>query len=109
MLHYTLILLFFPEDEFERPVVVDFCVGKRGDVPVCFLPTALPELSLHPGFCDRISCIFIYIFFCMYAVSIVQEKIDLIFICTLLQIFVSILYFLLWFSVKQEYYVNIVL
>jgi len=45
----------------------------------------------------------------MYAVSIVQEKIDLIFICTLLQIFVSILYFLLWFSVKQEYYVNIVL
>lgn len=28
---------------------------------------------------------YIYILFCMYAVCIVQEKIDLIFICTLLQ------------------------
>ncbi len=52
---------------------------------------------------------YIYILFCMYAVFIVQEKIDLIFICTFLQNFVSILYFLLLFSVKQEYCVNIVL
>lgn len=46
--------------------------------------------------------------FCMYAFPNDVEKIDVIFIyCS--RIFVSILYFLIWFSVKQEYYVNIVL
>jgi len=32
-LHFN-IILFLPAVEFERPVVVDVCVGKRGDVPV---------------------------------------------------------------------------
>lgn len=49
---------------------------------------------------DRASCLFIYIF-CMYAFPNVPEKIDLIFVCTLLLIFVSILYFLL-FSAKKS-------
>lgn len=50
---------------------------------------------------DRAPCLFIYIF-CMYAFPNVLKKMDLIFICTLLRIFVSILYFLLLFSAKKN-------